>query len=293
LLCLKYIMYHFLVSGNDNNWEGSAGEIPADRCVKASEYTEPDLARSYGSLSGDSLNEMLRFPALFAYENNMSNLKVGKIISIQHQGYRNVRISYEMNNSFPEITPDEFARLRVDLDIHEYEKNRTHWAIKRVDLFSILEREGHPRIAPTLVNTPNLQINDFIFVQQALDEADTLLRGSNAVGAVDRAHTALDGYLRSICFKAGLLGNIKTCDLITAFKIIREQHPKFSVACAQNKEIKGISNSIAAIVDKVSTIRNNATLAHPNPNLLDTPEAMLSINVCRTIMHYVHSKVEA
>jgi hypothetical protein len=47
---------------------------------------------------------------------------------------------------------------------------------------------------------------------------------------------------------------------------------------------------MAATLDALNTIRNNASAAHPNEDLLGDPEALLAINAGRTIFTYVAQK---
>jgi hypothetical protein len=49
--------------------------------------------------------------------------------------------------------------------------------------------------------------------------------------------------------------------------------------------------AMAVIVDALSPLRNRASVAHPNKDLLEQPEAMLVINTVRTLLHYVNGKV--
>jgi hypothetical protein len=44
---------------------------------------------------------------------------------------------------------------------------------------------------------------------------------------------------------------------------------------------------VAAILDALNPMRNRASVAHPNPTLLEQPEAMLVVNAARTILHYL------
>ncbi len=46
-------------------------------------------------------------------------------------------------------------------------------------------------------------------------------------------------------------------------------------------------------MDVLNPIRNSASMAHPNADLLEDPEAMLVINAARTILHYIDAKRES
>ena len=43
---------------------------------------------------------------------------------------------------------------------------------------------------------------------------------------------------------------------------------------------------LAQIVDAMNPVRNHSSLAHPNVNLLEEPEAMLAANAVRSLLHY-------
>jgi hypothetical protein len=48
---------------------------------------------------------------------------------------------------------------------------------------------------------------------------------------------------------------------------------------------------MGAILDALNPVRNRASVAHPNPTLLDQHEAMLVVNAARTILHYLDAKL--
>jgi hypothetical protein len=47
---------------------------------------------------------------------------------------------------------------------------------------------------------------------------------------------------------------------------------------------------MATILDSLNPVRNNASVAHPNNELIGKPEAMLVINTVRTLLSYLESK---
>ena len=48
--------------------------------------------------------------------------------------------------------------------------------------------------------------------------------------------------------------------------------------------------AIATILDALNPVRNNASVAHPNDQLLGEPEAHLVINIVRTLLNYLEDK---
>ncbi len=59
-------MYNLLVSADDKSWDGDPWNIDTSRCI--SEYTDKAITIEYGDLTQDNVNELRRYPCLFAYE---------------------------------------------------------------------------------------------------------------------------------------------------------------------------------------------------------------------------------
>jgi hypothetical protein len=58
-------------------------------------------------------------------------------------------------------------------------------------------------------------------------------------------------------------------------------------------DITQVLRSMSAILDALNPVRNRASVAHPNPSLLEQSEAMLVVNAARTILHYLDAKFSA
>lgn len=127
-------------------------------------------------------------------------------------------------------------------------------------------------------------------VKQALEDAHQLIATNGPVSAVDRLHTALHGYLRDTCTQAHIpLANDAT--ITAAFKALRTQHPAFTQGGAHDEQVQKILMSFAATVDALNTLRNHASVAHPNQQLLGRPEADLVTNAVRTIFNYLSARI--
>lgn len=127
-------------------------------------------------------------------------------------------------------------------------------------------------------------------VLRALADADTLLRTNGPLSAVDRIHTALHGHLLSLCDAEGIaLPNDPS--ITVALKALREQHPRLQPSGARSAEVTQVLYAMSNVLDKLNTIRNNASLAHPNQTLLDDAEARLAINAGKTVFAYVDERV--
>jgi hypothetical protein len=138
------------------------------------------------------------------------------------------------------------------------------------------------------VDTPIIR-HTIEVVFEALKDAEALLKTRGPKSAVDRAHTALHGYLKRLCHDRGV-GMPGDPSLTAVFKVLREKLLEFSVIFPHDTEAKRVLGSMASALDSLNTIRNRGTMAHPNELLLDDPEAMLYINLARTVMAYIEAK---
>lgn len=93
-----------------------------------------------------------------------------------------------------------------------------------------------------------------------------------------------------MCDKAGLsYGSLPTTTEL--YKAIRTSHPAFAVTGAHAEAIKKVANGMASSLDGLNTLRNQASAAHPNEELLDDVDGALAVNATRTIFNYVAGKV--
>lgn len=127
-------------------------------------------------------------------------------------------------------------------------------------------------------------------VKRALGDADSLLRVSGPQSAVDRVHTAMHGYLRSICDEASI-AYPTTPSMTQLLKALRRGHAAFAESGPREDDIRRITNSLATILDALNPLRNSASVAHPNEALLGDAEALLVINTVRTLLAYLEAKL--
>lgn len=125
-------MYNFLVSASDEDWTGEAFFLDTSRCVR--EHTNKEITKKYGELSKGNIKKIIKFPSIFAYEKECKkDPKFGYITSITpRQGQ--VRIEYEILELDNFLSREDLSNLLFELDINKSELNRTHWAVKDVDL---------------------------------------------------------------------------------------------------------------------------------------------------------------
>ncbi len=127
-------------------------------------------------------------------------------------------------------------------------------------------------------------------VSRAIADADLLLRSSGATSGVDRIHTALHGYLIAACRDAGI-NPAHDASTTALLKALRSSHPKLADLGPRAKDIERVLNSCTNILDAMNPVRNQASMAHPNHELLGYEEALLVINVGRTLLSYLDSKL--
>jgi len=125
-------MYNLLVSSDENAWEGDPWHIEEDRSVQ--EYTDKDIVARFGGLDAASIEELKLLPSIFGYETvREKNPKFGVITDIvKRQGH--VRVSYALHDVDPFLTWQDLKDMLFELDVGKWEMNRTHWAVKDVNL---------------------------------------------------------------------------------------------------------------------------------------------------------------
>ena len=134
-------MYHLIVVGDPEAYDD--GSIVLDRPRVLREYTSEALTERYAGLAEDAVTELKRFPALFAYERvNQKDARLGWITGVQPRHDDGSRFTYVFDEALPSISWDRLDALEWELDIGQLEMNRTHWALKDVDLFEILLEAG-------------------------------------------------------------------------------------------------------------------------------------------------------
>ena len=141
-------MYNLLVGFYDNSATGS-------RVFEHTDQALVDYVRPAGTLD---VNRVLSFPALVMPEIGDSNAppvaRVGRITSLQRIG-ADYRFTFVQNPGLPALSTGRVASLATELGIGQWELNRTHWAIKDLDLYEVLlAAEGTRHLAPQVFSFP-------------------------------------------------------------------------------------------------------------------------------------------
>jgi hypothetical protein len=197
---------------------------------------------------------------------------------------------------------DEFFILHADLPMEQYIEIQGQAGVKDfklqisriVDAFYELHQQHIRFVAVRIATNQHTLTVPRIYpqissdtVNRALKDAELLLKSNGAPSAVDRVHTALHGYFKLICEKENIQLGIKDPSLTDLFGQLRQSHPALNEK--GKEEVVKILRGIALILDSLNNLRNRASMAHPNPAILDENEARLAIHSANTIFHYLDS----
>lgn len=132
-------MYNLLVRGHAGSWNGDPWIVDRSRCISG---TDDDVAERFGDLDTSQVRELSRFPCIFAYEAWEKDPKFGFIRDVIVQRSRaEVKLKYDLIACESFLTADDLSELETALHIRGGERGRTHWAIKDVDLYRVLQDE--------------------------------------------------------------------------------------------------------------------------------------------------------
>jgi len=186
---------------------------------------------------------------------------------------------------------DEFKVLHSDLVLNDYtELCESYEKSKDVKMaFLQIEKTMRELNYPIRFITANFDIEskfDAVVlsspkitnhtVERALADAEELIHSRGPASALDRVHTAFHGYLK-VVLKNSKLDFKDDASVTELFKILRKDHPVFSSLESREEDIFKIIKSMSNVVDSVNTLRNHASVAHPNENILNDAEALLAI----------------
>lgn len=202
----------------------------------------------------------------------------------QYEGTTRERFITILSSSLPNVQAKIVRGVLERFPLNAQSSPDTRTKELYEDLLGIAKRlEG---ASPVL--SPDPKINSAV-VERAIGDVEALIEANGAVSGVDRIHTALHGYLRAVCDVENIVYG-KDDSMTKLFKLLRQHHPALRNLGARSQDIERILQSSANIMDALNPIRNNASVAHPNEELLNKEEAMLVINVTRTLLHYLDAK---
>jgi hypothetical protein len=287
-------MYSLLMVSGQSYWQERNGcNFDMSRYL---EWTVPALQERLRPITAEVVEELKKWPVLFAYELPWRDeasgdpARVGWLTDIQLRA-PHIRIGYRFDEEVPPVSATQLRRILWELDIGDSEISRTHWAVKDVDLLQVLRNSGALGGLPGPVPAPDLKTISQT-VELALEDAERMLRDGRASNALDRVHTVLHGYLVNVCADAGLVAAGELPTMTAAFKKLREEHPSFAYAGPREGEIGLALRASAQFIESFNTLRNNASVAHPYNTVVPEPEAMYLINMARSLLHYIEMKLQ-
>ena len=123
-------------------------------------------------------------------------------------------------------------------------------------------------------------------VQQAIADAELFIRERKYESAVDRIHTAFQGYLRQILDRHQIA--YKSDDTLPS--LYAKLHSYYGSAIQPPDvagRIRDIIRSGSNMVIKINELRNNNTVAHANTQLIQKREAELVIRMLNALWDYI------
>ena len=285
-------MFNVIVSSDTTAWETDQFmRIPADRFKADSNGPEAIPIKSDDPAT---LKRLDGTPTLLFYEQCIRGraagiIRYGTVRDVRRDGAW-VVFRFDQKGRFTRAVLAKFEG-RMDVMV-----NRTHWAIKEGDIprAMILKLIPITDSAGTLsVSVPDIKVTSEA-VNRAIRDAELSLSKGSAIGAVDRVHTMLHGYLRELCLKEGLVtrsdGDLTINQL---WKKLRTDHPAFKRNIPHVQHADKIMGGISGGLDALNPMRNHGSMTHPNDRLLEEPESYLVVNFARSVLNYVNHRLEA
>ena len=154
-------MYNLFVSGNNEAWDGEPYILEIGRCVR--EYTDAEITNKYGELTSEQVDAIRRLPCIFAYEAGWKKNPNFGIVREVTKRHGKAKIEYELVELEKFITHSDIEEMRFELDISDWEMNRTHWAIKDINLAKELSAKNVllPRWARSEAKSVNITSHGF------------------------------------------------------------------------------------------------------------------------------------
>lgn len=159
-------IYHLFVSGDVSDWGDHEPPVKLERS-RCFEFTDKDIQERFSGLDKKQVAELCEYPCIFAYEShNKKDPKFGQIIDIcyNNSNKTEVKIKYRLVKCSHFLSCEDLETFSSELEIDHRgaysELNRTHWAVKEVNLQAVLKR--HNIFLPKLTANPvNLEKHIF------------------------------------------------------------------------------------------------------------------------------------
>lgn len=174
-------MFNLIITSDDSAWNGSPYPFSRDRIINHREYTVKEIASKYAELTESIIKELKEMPCIFAHEGSGNFFRIGYIKDLRLRNSE-VIIDYELDKFIPALPTEKLIANKFSFDINnDFEFNRTHWALKDVDLFTELVSCGfitqelatasiQSRNSSTIEVSPINLINGSVFIVHGHDE---------------------------------------------------------------------------------------------------------------------------
>lgn len=200
-------MYNLLVTAQEGAWENTTYTYPRNRFL---EYTVKDISEHFQVLDEGNIDALKSYPCIFAYEGMDLDIKIGEITDIKRQSGTLI-IEYLFHDNIPPISFDSIREYIEDLDIRNWEMNRTHWAIKDADLYSVLKKiipEITQKDETSLPQTPEENTLSANSVREFIDKVFEYQHDINTHEVFYRGHSDKQKYkLEPSLFRKDEFGN--------------------------------------------------------------------------------------
>ena len=152
-VALNMDYYNLFVIGDETFCDGHF-TVPKDRAL--TESTSPEVKEQFSALSEDAISQIKTFPSLFASENHsygktddahQACFGIVTDVKVQDNG---IKIHFRPLWAVPQQKLNEIAfNIALQRASSFNELNRTHWAIKKVNLIEELKAAGISVLALT------------------------------------------------------------------------------------------------------------------------------------------------
>ena len=135
-------MFNLLMSGN--GWVPNRQAFGRGRTLQ---YTDADVVARFKPDGVLDLASVALLPTLFVaetrYDNSQDSARVGTLTRVRLGAPgADYQLEYTFDHDIPSISNAKLLTMAGELGIEQFEFSRTHWAIKDVDLFKVLLKQG-------------------------------------------------------------------------------------------------------------------------------------------------------
>jgi len=115
--------------------------ILVDETRALKEYISDEVKAEFGGWSDESIEKIKKLPAIIALEKDGSDEQQAVLAFIRDVKVQDNGIKVYFQKYFP--IPFSFLKDNLsDLAMHLFELTRTHWTIKKIDLFEVMQDAG-------------------------------------------------------------------------------------------------------------------------------------------------------